>query len=487
MFRLDDESVGRHLNDRKERDWGNGAMDNDSGKMDKIMQRYNIDLPDASTSTLDSAVVQTGLTAKVKNTQPTKPQRNGNDFEKQKNKKEENEKLKSSKESNSCSNNSLMEKREKGKEVNKVKNKKKARRYAEQDEEDRQMAMLLLGHKIASNDVDREQIGLTKNISNGKEKIAEAAAFISMLDVSLQATLQQAEEEGLLKVTELAEEEVRGLAAFPLDQSQTLLRRFLQLLRDSFDGANTDSERKLNLLRKGSNKSAAFASIMRNYSAEINDGSAIAQSSTPRRENNVENFAKETETEEIKDSPIEDDEELLELMREEGILDEQEGRQANDTDKLTGCPLPEDKLLFAVPVCAPYASLQTFKYKIKLLPGPGKKGKSTRQAIQLLTQQFQPQRLKSSKDPKGKEGEKEPIETEKAKERNLILAIPEAEAMAVMIGDVKLSIPGLQQQLKAAKNAGKAKAKGGDQGENGKSASAKTNKSNSSKQQKKKK
>jgi hypothetical protein len=46
-------------------------------------------------------------------------------------------------------------------------------------------------------------------------------------------------------------------------------------------------------------------------------------------------------------------------------------------DTLTGSPLPEDNLLFAVPVCAPYISLQKYKYKVKLTPGSTKKGKGT--------------------------------------------------------------------------------------------------------------
>ena len=44
-------------------------------------------------------------------------------------------------------------------------------------------------------------------------------------------------------------------------------------------------------------------------------------------------------------------------------------------DTLTGSTLPEDNLLFAVPVCAPYISLQKYKYKVKLIPGSMKKGK----------------------------------------------------------------------------------------------------------------
>uniref|UniRef100_A0A665WAM0 Ribosome quality control complex subunit NEMF n=1 Tax=Echeneis naucrates TaxID=173247 RepID=A0A665WAM0_ECHNA len=42
---------------------------------------------------------------------------------------------------------------------------------------------------------------------------------------------------------------------------------------------------------------------------------------------------------------------------------------------LTGQPHPEDVLLFAVPVCAPYTALSNYKHKVKLTPGSQKKGK----------------------------------------------------------------------------------------------------------------
>uniref|UniRef100_A0A8C4GK25 Ribosome quality control complex subunit NEMF n=1 Tax=Dicentrarchus labrax TaxID=13489 RepID=A0A8C4GK25_DICLA len=48
---------------------------------------------------------------------------------------------------------------------------------------------------------------------------------------------------------------------------------------------------------------------------------------------------------------------------------------------LTGQPHPEDVLLFAVPVCAPYTALSNYKHKVKLTPGAQKKGKAARTAV----------------------------------------------------------------------------------------------------------
>ncbi|KAI5702297.1 hypothetical protein M8J76_004701 [Diaphorina citri] len=49
-------------------------------------------------------------------------------------------------------------------------------------------------------------------------------------------------------------------------------------------------------------------------------------------------------------------------------------------DSLTGQPCNEDELLFAVPVVAPYVTLTNYKYKVKLMPGTGKRGKASKTA-----------------------------------------------------------------------------------------------------------
>uniref|UniRef100_H2Y9M4 NFACT protein C-terminal domain-containing protein n=2 Tax=Ciona savignyi TaxID=51511 RepID=H2Y9M4_CIOSA len=72
-------------------------------------------------------------------------------------------------------------------------------------------------------------------------------------------------------------------------------------------------------------------------------------------------------------------------------------------DSLTGCPATDDILLFAVPVCAPYNAMLNFKFKVKLTPGGGKKGKATKTAINMFhlskeTTQQEKDHLRSVKD-----------------------------------------------------------------------------------------
>ncbi|XP_045605121.2 ribosome quality control complex subunit NEMF isoform X1 [Procambarus clarkii] len=53
----------------------------------------------------------------------------------------------------------------------------------------------------------------------------------------------------------------------------------------------------------------------------------------------------------------------------------------NIINSLTAVPVVEDELLYTIPVCAPYTAMTNFKYKVKLTPGPGKKGKACKTAL----------------------------------------------------------------------------------------------------------
>ena len=56
-------------------------------------------------------------------------------------------------------------------------------------------------------------------------------------------------------------------------------------------------------------------------------------------------------------------------------------RQLALLDQFVGKCLPTDEILEAIPVCAPWNSLATFKYKAKLQPGTGKKGKVVKEIL----------------------------------------------------------------------------------------------------------
>lgn len=71
------------------------------------------------------------------------------------------------------------------------------------------------------------------------------------------------------------------------------------------------------------------------------------------------------------------------------LSDEEEGTEQTDEElqllnSLTGCPTAEDLLLFAVPVVAPYSSILSYKYKVKIIPGSSRRGKAAKTALQIF-------------------------------------------------------------------------------------------------------
>lgn len=73
-------------------------------------------------------------------------------------------------------------------------------------------------------------------------------------------------------------------------------------------------------------------------------------------------------------------------MEEEDIheIGEEEKGRLNDVDYLTGNPLPNDILLYVIPVCGPYSAVQSYKYRVKIIPGTAKKGKGIQIFYSLL-------------------------------------------------------------------------------------------------------
>nr|CAD7402804.1 unnamed protein product [Timema poppensis] len=95
-------------------------------------------------------------------------------------------------------------------------------------------------------------------------------------------------------------------------------------------------------------------------------------------------------------------------------------------DSLTGLPLAEDELLFAVPVVAPYNVLLNYKFKVKLTPGTGKRGKAARTALNM----FLKDRNTSSR------------------EKDLIRSVKDENLARNLPGKVKLSAPQMQKLRK---------------------------------------
>ncbi|BDA50353.1 probable nuclear export mediator factor Nemf [Coccomyxa sp. Obi] len=130
--------------------------------------------------------------------------------------------------------------------------------------------------------------------------------------------------------------------------------------------------------------------------------------------------------------------EIAAILAEEKVelVPEEDKDKLHELDSFTGQPRPDDILLYALPMCAPYNALQSYKLKVKLTPGTQRKGRAGRQAIELLSRA-------SDIAPR---------------ERDLLKAIPEMEVINAMVGNVKLAMPGLS---KIKTEARRSKKKGG--------------------------
>ena len=62
-------------------------------------------------------------------------------------------------------------------------------------------------------------------------------------------------------------------------------------------------------------------------------------------------------------------------MKEEDITLVPESEDVSELDKITGIPHRTDILLFAMPMLAPYNTVQNNKYKVKITPGTMKRGR----------------------------------------------------------------------------------------------------------------
>ncbi|KDO27470.1 hypothetical protein SPRG_07059 [Saprolegnia parasitica CBS 223.65] len=159
-------------------------------------------------------------------------------------------------------------------------------------------------------------------------------------------------------------------------------------------------------------------------------------------------------------SVVDDEKEAIYALHRErkAQLQEQEEEEAQNAaflDSFTGTPLPNDLLLFAMPVCAPYSTLALYTYKVKLTPGSQKKGK----AVQFAVDHFLNLKPKISSAIKTTPvdvdaatdevtPDVDPIEAQK----ELIKCVPEADLVGCMVGPVKVSAPGLSTAKKGGNN-----------------------------------
>ncbi|KAG0261714.1 hypothetical protein BG011_000741 [Mortierella polycephala] len=182
-----------------------------------------------------------------------------------------------------------------------------------------------------------------------------------------------------------------------------------------------------------------------NAEGNMGDADADADAAAPP----LDPAANEDETEEVRRLLQEENIKMLEPEESENLT---------VLDGLTGKPLPTDILQFAVPVCAPYGALQKYKYKVKLIPGTMKKGKAVKTAINHFLTNVNGNTTTSPLDNtartvNGLTGN-ELREAEAAletRERDLIKMVKDEEMINAMIGKSKVSAPGVEASKKKGK------------------------------------
>ncbi|CEG84016.1 hypothetical protein RMATCC62417_17873 [Rhizopus microsporus] len=145
-----------------------------------------------------------------------------------------------------------------------------------------------------------------------------------------------------------------------------------------------EEERQLRMELLGSNKGPQPKGKKAKREAKAKAEKAALEKERARKEAEEKARLAQSQKEEEKenDEPLEAGEEkdtdvIRQLLKEENItmLEADEIANLSALDSLTGNPLPEDILHFAIPVCAPYPAIQKYKYKVKLTPGSLKRGK----------------------------------------------------------------------------------------------------------------
>ncbi|KAL4420985.1 hypothetical protein ABPG77_001304 [Micractinium sp. CCAP 211/92] len=283
-------------------------------------------------------------------------------------------------------------------------------KYADQDEEDRQLAAALL-----------QSAGQKKDRKQRKEERKQRMAA------------RKAERSGLPK-QEITAEDIAKLTARPATAVQEAGNASEDEGSDSSSSAGEGQQQQhqqeqQQAEQQTEQQAEQQAGTVAEGSASVVEGSgdeAAGSSGSGPDEPGAGAGGGEGSAQEADDAA-----EVAALLREENVeaLAEEEREKLTQLDQLTGQPRADDILLYAVPVCAPYQVMTSYKYKVKVIPGTLKKGKAVRQAAELML--------------------KGPEVTQR--ERDLIRAVPEMDALQTLCGTVKIQTAGLLKMKQAGK------------------------------------
>eukprot|EP00535_Pseudo-nitzschia_heimii_P001273 CAMPEP_0197180028 /NCGR_PEP_ID=MMETSP1423-20130617/4791_1 /TAXON_ID=476441 /ORGANISM="Pseudo-nitzschia heimii, Strain UNC1101" /LENGTH=1275 /DNA_ID=CAMNT_0042630047 /DNA_START=123 /DNA_END=3950 /DNA_ORIENTATION=+ len=311
--------------------------------------------------------------------------------------------------------------------------KRMAKKYADQDEEDRELAMIALhaGEKMKNKDKKKAPEVSEK----GKEAAAETIAILKKDSAAIAAKFPREVYDTLAKCVTIVDVDDNPIVRWEKFDGD-ILEQLNSLDEEPMIAA---ANRILSLKEKSriDNFSASLAGIIRTIRIHGHKGLGKGVDGSTNNDNRRKK----------KSEKIAEEESWKNTLAEEGIVNgnsevEDTVDDTTELSKLSGKPEREDLILFAVPVCAPYQSLSKYTYRVKLTPGNLKRGKASKQCIAVF--------LKD--DSKSKTGNDI--------SRDLIKKVADNEWVQAICGDVKISAAGASKAIQKSKAKAKASKKG---------------------------
>ena len=310
----------------------------------------------------------------------------------------------------------------------KSKLKRQKKKYADQDDEDRELALLLLqgsgkkgGHRgnkkrqAAAAAASKTQTDLEVGAATAAVLVKDSAEVASNLPDSVRDTLAECLRDDSNEVVQWENMDPSVLEQLVLLQPEEAQLAAVNRLLSLKEGMKAD------------NVTSSLAGILRTVRKYGHENL------------NKDETAEEQEIEAESASPVDKSGDDLEWNEVDD--DGQEVDDTTELDKLTAKPHPEDVLIQAVPVCAPYSTLSHYQYRVKLTPGNGKRGKASKQCVDMMLKSI-PQTPKSNGN-------------HLALQRELIKRINDNDWVQAMISNVKITAPGSSKLIKQQKGKGK--------------------------------
>ena len=321
-----------------------------------------------------------------------------------------------------------------GKRGKKTKMKRAAIKYADQDDEDRELALLVLhggekkekekkgknGKKVAPTSETQEKAAAdtTTLLVKNSKAVAEQFLPVAVRNVLAECvTAKAGEASDFSEVTTNWEkfdaDVLEQVVALETEEKQLVASKRLLFLKQStrIDNFSASLAGIVRTIRKFGHEN-----LETEFDGVLGDGK--------RKTKNEKIAEKEAWRETLAGEGIAEGDGF-----DEGIDD------TIEMSKLTGRPLPEDTILYAVPVCAPFQTLAQYKYRVKLTPGSQKRGKAAKQCVEMFLHDGSTEKS-----------------TIAEREKELIKRVADNDWVQVICADVKISAPGASKTVKKQKS-----------------------------------